>query len=520
MLTRTVHPGPDADPDPAGSPTGQELVDDLEKVLAEEEAERYPPPGSKEDAWIMKVLEQATKVRCFAEEICDETAKGDWQPCAYQLYRWQMDQEVGHLYALFGGPEEDEVRVKGQRLAKTWMDKAIDSVEKARKRVGLRFQGTPELDGPRQCYHEGPPMESRPCEIQARTATRRADRAWRRGPRRVKELCGGLPGGAGEPDEDSAPAGAPDGGSEFSPGSSDSESDTDCFESCDPRSSDPEEDPEPSGAESEKPSPLEARSESSESSESESLEIESEDSDSSEAESKESDPFDMEARRRGPLTSSSSDSDSSSASSDSEDSDSSSADSGFAKPSSSDTETDFTPSAPSLEETEEFGRKVIGLSGRARWQVRKLLAVLARMRKDLPPSARIEGVRRLGWRLGPGLEASRARAGESGPEQTRTPEGGDQIRRSLEEWQRKYKESEERYRNKRDEAFRSDDEVAHAEERLAAERTAELEKRSKMVEQRLPAVSATQHTVGRGDRFQPTCAVRDSADINGDRDER
>jgi hypothetical protein len=26
-----------------------------------------------------------------------------------------MDQEVGHLYALFGGPDEDEVRVKGRR---------------------------------------------------------------------------------------------------------------------------------------------------------------------------------------------------------------------------------------------------------------------------------------------------------------------------------------------------------------------------------------------------------------------
>ncbi len=167
MRTRTVHPGPDADPDPAGSPTGQELVDDLEKVLAEEEAERYPPPGSKEDAWMMKVLEQATKVHCFAEEICNETTKKDWQPCAYQLYRWQMDQEVSHLYALFGGPEEDEVRVKGQRLAKVWMDKAIDSIERARKCVGLRFQGMPELDGPRQCYYDGPPMENRPCEIQA-----------------------------------------------------------------------------------------------------------------------------------------------------------------------------------------------------------------------------------------------------------------------------------------------------------------------------------------------------------------
>jgi hypothetical protein len=28
------------------------------------------------------------------------------------------------------------------------------------------------------------------------------------------------------------------------------------------------------------------------------------------------------------------------------------------------------------------------------------------MRKNLPPSARVEAVRRLGWRLGPGIEAS------------------------------------------------------------------------------------------------------------------
>jgi hypothetical protein len=380
--------------------------------------------------------------------------------------------------------------VKGQRLAKAWMDKAVDSVERARRCVGLRFQGTSELDGPRQCRHDGPPMESQPCEIQAPTATRRADRAWRKGPRGVKELCGGPPGRAGELDGDSAPAEAPNGGSEFSPGSSDSESDTDCFESCDPRSPDPEEEPEPSEAESERFRPPGAGPEGSESSKSESSETESEGSDSSEAESGESDPFDMEARRRGPLTSSSSDSDSSSASSDSEESDSSSADSGFAKPSSSDTEADFTPSAPSLEETEEFGRKVIGLSGRARWQVRKLLAMLTRMRKNLPPSARIEAVRRLGWHLGPGLEASRAGAEGSGPGPTQAPEGGDQIRRFLEEWQQKYRESEERYRSERDEVFRSDNELACAKERLTAERAAELEKWTKMVEQRLPVVTA------------------------------
>jgi hypothetical protein len=182
----------------------------------------------------------------------------------------------------------------------------------------------------------------------------------------------------------------------------------------------------------------------------------------------------MEARRRGPLTSDSSDSDSSS-SSDSEESDSCSADSGFAKPSSSDTEGDLTPSAPPLKEIEEFGRKVIGLSGRARRQVRKLLTMLARMRKDLPPSARTEAVRRLGWRLGPSHEASGASVDNSGPEPTQAPRDGDQIRKYLEEWRQKYKEGEERYRAEREEAARSDDGLACAEEWLVPKRAAELE---------------------------------------------
>jgi hypothetical protein len=47
---------------------------------------------------MMKVLEQATKVLCLAEEAFDKTTKGDWQPCAYQRYWWQMDQEIGQLY--------------------------------------------------------------------------------------------------------------------------------------------------------------------------------------------------------------------------------------------------------------------------------------------------------------------------------------------------------------------------------------------------------------------------------------
>ena len=141
------------------------------------------------------------------------------------------------------------------------MSKALDSVERARRRVGLRFQGMSELDGARQCHHDGPPMESRPCEVQARAAIRRADRAWRRGPRHIKGLCGELPDRAGGPAGSSAPVEAPDGGSEFSPGPSDSGSGTECFESCDLCSPDPEWDSEPSEAGSERFEPPEAEPE-------------------------------------------------------------------------------------------------------------------------------------------------------------------------------------------------------------------------------------------------------------------
>jgi hypothetical protein len=162
MRTRTVHSGPDADPDQAGSPTGQELVEDLEKTITREEADKYPPPGSKEDAWMMKVLEQATKVLCLAEEACDKTTKGDWQPCAYRRYWWRMDQETGHLYALFGGPEEDEVRIKGQRLAKAWLAKAHDGVEGARKHMGLQLQRASNSTWRSSVNTTGRPRRARP----------------------------------------------------------------------------------------------------------------------------------------------------------------------------------------------------------------------------------------------------------------------------------------------------------------------------------------------------------------------
>jgi hypothetical protein len=151
MRTRTVHPGSDADPDPAGGPTGQKLVEALEETLAKEEAAKYPLPGSRDAAWMLQVLEQATKVLCLAEEVCDTTTKGDWQPCAYHNYWWQMDQEVGHLCALFGGPDEDEVRVKGQRQAKVWLAKAHESVERAREHIGSHLRKVSGLKLVRYC---------------------------------------------------------------------------------------------------------------------------------------------------------------------------------------------------------------------------------------------------------------------------------------------------------------------------------------------------------------------------------
>ncbi len=51
--------------------------------------------------------------------------------------------------------------------------------------------------------------------------------------------------------------------------------------------------------------------------------------------------------------------------------------------------------------------------------------VLTRMRKNLPPSARVEAVRRLGWRLGPGIKAGGTAAGGAGPKPVQTTEGGD-----------------------------------------------------------------------------------------------
>jgi hypothetical protein len=129
----------------------------------------------------------------------DRTTKGDWQPCTYRRYWWRMDQETGHLFALFGGPEEDEVRTKGQRLAKAWLAKAQGSIKEARTLRGLQLHEASQLNVAQKCQHGGPPTESRLCEEQARIALQRADCAWKSGPRRMRELCGNYPDRAGRP---------------------------------------------------------------------------------------------------------------------------------------------------------------------------------------------------------------------------------------------------------------------------------------------------------------------------------
>jgi hypothetical protein len=171
--TRTVRPDSGADPDPTQEPTGQKLVEVLEKILAENEAAENPPLRLEDTAWTRQVLRQATKVLCLAEEVCDAATKaGCRQPCAYSIYRWRMEQEVRHLYACFGGRDEEEAVVKAQRKAKAWLTKAHESVERAWERIGSHLRKVAEADRiqrhvvkpehelPHFCRHDGSPGES------------------------------------------------------------------------------------------------------------------------------------------------------------------------------------------------------------------------------------------------------------------------------------------------------------------------------------------------------------------------
>ncbi len=201
--TKTVCPDSvtDTDPDPVQEPIGQKLVEVLEKILAENEAAECPPLRLADTEWTWQVLWQATKVSCMAEEICDTSTKAEWQPCAYSIYRWRLEQEIRHLYACFSGPEEEEAVAKAQKKTKMWLTKVHEGVERARDHTGLHLRevvktgkiqrhiAVPGLELAHFCWHDGPPEESGPCVAQAETAIQRACRAWEADPGRLRSAA-------------------------------------------------------------------------------------------------------------------------------------------------------------------------------------------------------------------------------------------------------------------------------------------------------------------------------------------
>jgi hypothetical protein len=116
--------------DLAQEPTGQELVDVLEKILAEAHAANWPKPGPINTDCTWQVLQQATKVSRMAREICDGSTKAEWQPCAYSNYRQAMEQEIRHLYTCFGGLGEEEAAEEGgrQSIARSWYRRGETSI--------------------------------------------------------------------------------------------------------------------------------------------------------------------------------------------------------------------------------------------------------------------------------------------------------------------------------------------------------------------------------------------------------
>jgi hypothetical protein len=398
------------------------------------------------------------KVLCLAKEVRDFATKEEWQPCAYNIYRWQMEQEVGRLCACFGGPDEDKARVKAQRQARAWLARAHESVERARERIGSHLRKVSGLNLPRFCLHDGPPGVSRPCDEQAFTAIQRACRASEANPEHLRDICDVPPRAAGRSARVMAPAGTPAAGSEFPPDLTDSKDDSDSSDS-------DTEDSDSSGSDTE-------------------------DSNSSETEVEDSVPSDTNAEDPGLFTTNTDDSDSSTT--DTEGSDTSAANSGYARSSSTDKGGETLPSAPPLEEGDvELEDMIAGLRGRALQQVRRYVAVLARMRRDLMPSARTHMIKELGWHLGSNRETGGTGRGGGEPEPTWLLEGTGWIMSKLATIrEQKHQAQMERFRAMQERMAMLDDGLASAEERLADKREVKLKERAKEIERRLRIITA------------------------------
>jgi hypothetical protein len=215
---------------------------------------------------------------------------------------------------------------------------------------------------------------------------------------------------------------------------------------------------------------------------------------------------------QGPFTTDTDDSDSSTT--DTEDSDSSGSDSGYARPSLADTRGVASPSAPPLEERDaELEETIAGLRGRAMQQVRRFVAVLVRMRKDLTPGARVHVIKELGWHLGPGRGTGGAGGDGSEPEPTWLLEGTGWIISKLATIRaQKHQAQVERFRAMQERMAILDDGLACAEERLPEKREAELKERAKEIERRLPIITAQLGLLWN----EVTHAVRDAANVDRD----
>jgi hypothetical protein len=97
-----------------------------------------------------------------------------------------MEQEVGHLCACFGGPDEDEARVRAKREAKTWLTKAHENVERAREHIGSHLRKASGLKLTHFCRHDEPTEKADP-------ATRKFSLLFS-GPvvhgKRIRSVCG------------------------------------------------------------------------------------------------------------------------------------------------------------------------------------------------------------------------------------------------------------------------------------------------------------------------------------------
>jgi hypothetical protein len=124
-------------------------------------------------------------------------------------------------------------------------------------------------------------------------------------------------------------------------------------------------------------------------------------------------------------------------------------------------------------------------------QVRRFLALLARIRKDLTPSARANMIKELGLHLGPNHGNGGTGGDSRGPEPTWLLEGTGRIMSRLAaSWEQKHQAHEERFRAIREEMAMLDDGMACAEKRLAEKRAAELKERAKEIERQLPIITA------------------------------